>query len=212
MLAGKFCFYGETDEKFMARMREGVKFPDKEWRSISKAAKSLLRGLLDPNPETRLTAEQALTHRWFAPEDAHIRSSSMSADRPHMTVADARILEDLQLAAKTESLSLQLSGFTPSSHRRRMLLNGGDIAEDDAVLRTEEMEHQAAETEREQSLLAAAAEYPYDVHGRAFEDYYGAGDESDEEGLEVNVLPGRMMAPVHMDPPIATIRARPAEV
>jgi serine/threonine protein kinase len=214
MLAGKFPFYGDTDEKFMSRMRDGVKFPDKEWRNVSRAAKSLLRGLLDPNPETRLTAEQALAHRWLASDDSLAPSTSMSVTRPHMTVADARILDELQHAAKNESLSLQLSVFAPSANRRRALLNGADLAEDnaeDVVLRTEELEHHAAETDGDDSLLDEAADYPYGRHAsKAFDYYYGMDEESDDDADAAGSAIHE--APIHVDPPIATIRARPAEV
>lgn len=63
MLAGKFPFYGDSDAKFMRRLRAGVKFPDKEWSGVSADAKALVRGLLDPSPASRLTASQALQHR-----------------------------------------------------------------------------------------------------------------------------------------------------
>lgn len=133
MLAGKFPFYGDSDEKFMRRLRAGVQFPAKEWRNVSKPAKSLIRGLLDPNPETRLTAQQALDHRWLQEEPDVLSSSS----KPH--VGSARTLEELQYAAKNESLSLQLAPYAPVKHRRDLLSRGEAIAEEGDVLRTEEL-------------------------------------------------------------------------
>lgn len=133
MLAGKFPFYGDSDEKFMRRLRAGVQFPSKEWRGVSKSAKSLIRGLLDPNPETRLTAQQALDHRWLQEESDLLSTSS----KPH--VGTARTLEELQFAAKNESLSLQLAPYAPVKHRRDILTRGGAVAEEDDVLRTEEL-------------------------------------------------------------------------
>jgi len=35
------------------------------WRHVSLEARALVKGLLDPNPSTRLTPEQALDHEWF---------------------------------------------------------------------------------------------------------------------------------------------------
>jgi serine/threonine protein kinase len=138
MLAGKFPFYGDSDDRFMRRLRAGVQFPQKEWAHISPAAMHLIRGLLDPNPETRLTAQQALDHRWLA-EDAGEPGASTS----HMALGDARNLKELQLAAKNESLSLQLLPYAPTRARRRDLLAGGrgadGVGEEDVVLRTEEL-------------------------------------------------------------------------
>lgn len=68
MLAGKLPFYGDTDAKFKRRLHAGVKFPSEEWASVSYDAKNLLQGMLDPCPDTRLTADQALHHRWLVGE------------------------------------------------------------------------------------------------------------------------------------------------
>ncbi|KAK1864066.1 hypothetical protein I4F81_006616 [Pyropia yezoensis] len=62
ILSGRFCFFGDTDERFMRRLRAGVRFPESEWGTISEGARSLIRGLLRPDPATRLTASQALRH------------------------------------------------------------------------------------------------------------------------------------------------------
>jgi len=65
MLAGKFPFYGDNHKEFIRRLRNGVKFPSKQWKNISPDAKDLILCLLDPNPASRLTADQALQHRWL---------------------------------------------------------------------------------------------------------------------------------------------------
>lgn len=67
ILSGRFCFFGDTDERFMRRLRAGVRFPESEWGTISEGARSLIRGLLRPDPATRLTASQALRHPWLQP-------------------------------------------------------------------------------------------------------------------------------------------------
>lgn len=110
MLAGKFPFYGDTDEKFMRRLRSGVKFPEKEWNGISADAKSLVRGLLDPKPESRLTATQALQHRWLMDEVDMTGSS-----KPRQAVEDANNRRRVQYDAAIEPLSLQLAQFSNSA-------------------------------------------------------------------------------------------------
>lgn len=150
MLAGKFPFYGDTDEKFMKRLRAGVKFPNKEWRNVSQQAKSLIRGLLDPNPDTRLTAKEALEHRWLCEDTDDMLATASS--KPARTVGEQRERERLQYAAHNESLSLQLGTYASGSggsgaerERRRASSSTGDDAYDhipldeDVVLRTEEL-------------------------------------------------------------------------
>lgn len=160
MLAGKFPFYGDSDEKFMRRLRAGVQFPPKEWGNVSRGAISLIRGLLDPNPETRLTAQEALDHRWLAEEPA------AAGSKPHMGLGDARNLRELQLAAKNESLSLQLKPYAPSRARRRDLL-ARDVAEEDIVLRTEELAvAPAAEDDMHHAAVNAYEMYDSDEESR----------------------------------------------
>jgi len=53
-----------------------------DWQNVSAAAKDLIRKLLI-NRQERLTAEQALTHRWFQEEG----SSVLPADRTRVSSA-----------------------------------------------------------------------------------------------------------------------------
>ena len=43
-----------------------IQFLSPEWRGVSRDARDLVTRMLDRNPATRLTAEQALEHHWFA--------------------------------------------------------------------------------------------------------------------------------------------------
>ncbi len=43
----------------------------KQWSHISDSAKDLVRLLLDQNPNTRLTAEEALNHPWISERDTY---------------------------------------------------------------------------------------------------------------------------------------------
>lgn len=136
MLAGKFPFYGDTDEKFMRRLRGGVKFPEKEWAGISVDAKALVRGLLEPSPNVRLTATQALQHRWLVDETDVTASSE-----PTKAVGDAISRQHVQYDAATEPLSLQLAQFSAGAARvgRGSASEIGEGDEDD-VLRTDDLE------------------------------------------------------------------------
>ncbi len=67
MLSGRMPFYGRSDVECLRRTANGqYSFPDREWRNISDDAKSLVRALLQLNPEKRLTARAALQHGWLA--------------------------------------------------------------------------------------------------------------------------------------------------
>jgi serine/threonine protein kinase len=46
-----------------------ARFPSPEWDSVTDAAKDLIRRMLDLNPGTRLTVDEALKHPWVARRD-----------------------------------------------------------------------------------------------------------------------------------------------
>lgn len=63
MLSGRMPFFGKDDAAVMRMIKIGrYEFPDREWSSISEGAKSLVRGLLQIDPDKRLTADAALQH------------------------------------------------------------------------------------------------------------------------------------------------------
>eukprot|EP00178_Gracilaria_changii_P002042 TRINITY_DN1300_c0_g1_i1.p1 TRINITY_DN1300_c0_g1~~TRINITY_DN1300_c0_g1_i1.p1 ORF type:complete len:634 (-),score=105.65 TRINITY_DN1300_c0_g1_i1:5701-7335(-) len=140
MLAGKFPFYGKSGDKFMRRLRAGVRFPEEEWNGISADAKALVRGLLDPSPASRLTAAQALEHRWLV-DEADVTASSM----PSRAVVEAQQKVQRRFNAATEPLSLQLAQFSASNRRARARTGGalevGEMEETGAgVVRTDDHE------------------------------------------------------------------------
>lgn len=66
MLSGKMPFYGHDDHACLRMIGKGqYAMPDREWASISTKAKSLVKGLLQFNPDKRLTANAALHHPWL---------------------------------------------------------------------------------------------------------------------------------------------------
>ena len=66
LLTGRPPFNGSNEEEIMKKIKEGnydlKKYP---WGIISEEAKDLLKGLLQVNTKKRLTAKQALEHKWF---------------------------------------------------------------------------------------------------------------------------------------------------
>lgn len=66
MLSGKFPFAGKSIRDYFEQViHRQVWFPELEWGDVSSAAKDLVVKLLDKNPRTRLTAEEALNHPWM---------------------------------------------------------------------------------------------------------------------------------------------------
>ncbi|KAF2307002.1 hypothetical protein GH714_023210 [Hevea brasiliensis] len=66
MSAGIPPFYGETvEETFEAVIRGNLRFPPRIFRTVSPAAKDLLRKMICRDVSRRFSAEQALRHPWF---------------------------------------------------------------------------------------------------------------------------------------------------
>lgn len=70
LLCGYPPFNGRTDS---AIMRDAVigefEFPSPEWDEVSEGAKDLVRRLLTKDPETRISAHEALSHPWLSNAD-----------------------------------------------------------------------------------------------------------------------------------------------
>lgn len=80
MLSGKMPFYGRDDQACLRMIASGkYAMPDREWASISVEAKSLVKGLLQYNPDKRLTANAALHHPWLV-DPTSLSSSPINND------------------------------------------------------------------------------------------------------------------------------------
>ncbi|CAI6006745.1 unnamed protein product [Closterium sp. NIES-64] len=65
-LCGVPPFWAETNEGIFRAIRsEPLRFASAAWVGVSEAAKDLVRAMLDKNPHRRITAQQAIGHRWF---------------------------------------------------------------------------------------------------------------------------------------------------
>ncbi|GAB2277621.1 hypothetical protein Dimus_012329 [Dionaea muscipula] len=65
MLGGVPPFIGDTvEETFQAVLRANLRFPTRIFRSVSPAAKDLLRNMLCKDVSRRFSAEQVLRHPW----------------------------------------------------------------------------------------------------------------------------------------------------
>uniref|UniRef100_A0A7S3G0X5 Calcium-dependent protein kinase n=1 Tax=Strombidium rassoulzadegani TaxID=1082188 RepID=A0A7S3G0X5_9SPIT len=65
LLCGYPPFYGDDDLEILQMVQKGkFDFDGEEWDEISKEAKDLIKKLIC-KPEKRLTAQEALEHKWF---------------------------------------------------------------------------------------------------------------------------------------------------
>lgn len=66
MLTGRPLFRGDNINAILEKNRNcDLDTKCRAWDSLSEEAQSLIKGLLEKDPATRLTAAQALTHPWF---------------------------------------------------------------------------------------------------------------------------------------------------
>lgn len=65
LLCGYPPFFGDDDQEILRAVVKGkFDFDGEEWDDVSKEAKDLIKKLIT-TPEKRLTAEEALQHKWF---------------------------------------------------------------------------------------------------------------------------------------------------
>ena len=63
LLSGRAPFYGTTANKILVKNKEcRLHFHDKYWKTVSKDGIDLVLKLTDPNPDSRVTAAEALMH------------------------------------------------------------------------------------------------------------------------------------------------------
>lgn len=66
LLSGQLPFMGRSQKELFRKIVAGkYEFGDKEWEGVSDDARDLVRGLLVLDPDQRLTAAQAVRHKWL---------------------------------------------------------------------------------------------------------------------------------------------------
>ncbi|OXB54601.1 hypothetical protein ASZ78_004041, partial [Callipepla squamata] len=66
LLCGYPPFYEETESKLFEKIKEGYyEFESPFWDDISESAKDFIKHLLEKNPDTRFSCEEALRHPWI---------------------------------------------------------------------------------------------------------------------------------------------------
>lgn len=90
LLCGYPPFYGDDDQEILRSVQKGkYDFEGEEWDEISKEAKSLIKALI-AKPEKRLTAQEALDHKWIKKfgsmqkEKHHLKKRNLNAFKKYM--------------------------------------------------------------------------------------------------------------------------------
>ncbi|KAF4672612.1 substrate-specific activator of APC-dependent proteolysis [Perkinsus chesapeaki] len=79
LLCGSPPFYGKTEADIIRRVREGsFEFDLPPWKTVTDDAKDLIKRLLVLDPSQRLTADQALHHRWIESLAPDARAQAIS--------------------------------------------------------------------------------------------------------------------------------------
>jgi serine/threonine protein kinase len=69
LFSGNFPFYSDNENSpsLVRRIKKGVfTFPDEEWANVSSEAKELIEGMLQPNPEKRISIEKIINNNWIS--------------------------------------------------------------------------------------------------------------------------------------------------
>jgi len=81
-LAGQPPFWSDDDtSQVHLILRNRLDFPEESFEGVSEAAKNVLRGLLQPDPQTRLTIAEVLQAPWFEPDDPTASDQSQLSER-----------------------------------------------------------------------------------------------------------------------------------
>ncbi|OMJ93960.1 hypothetical protein SteCoe_3022 [Stentor coeruleus] len=84
LVTGKFPFQSSTEKKVFEKVKKGIyEIPD----YLSRPCSDLIRDILDPNPNTRLTAKNILKHPWIINE-GNIDLHSFSSKGDYIEVFD----------------------------------------------------------------------------------------------------------------------------
>lgn len=80
MLSGSIPFPCSTDTALFAAIKAGAyAFPSPQWDGVSAPAIDLVRRMMTVDPALRITAADALQHKWFTEDDSSAGAASASA-------------------------------------------------------------------------------------------------------------------------------------
>jgi serine/threonine protein kinase len=79
LLCGYTPFMSDDQEQMFDRIKRAEwSFEADDWKHVSDEAKDLIRGLLDPSPDSRMTAKRALRSKWINKDAKELSSRDLS--------------------------------------------------------------------------------------------------------------------------------------
>jgi calcium/calmodulin-dependent protein kinase I len=110
LLGGYSPFEEKSQDLLFQKIREGdYTFHEEFWDPVSNDAKDLIRALLTVNPKKRLTAEQALQHKWMTVSDDVLASMDLGANLTELKRFNAK--RKFKAAVKTVIATQKLTSL-----------------------------------------------------------------------------------------------------
>lgn len=79
LLCGYTPFMSDDQEKMFERIKHAEwDFDPVDWKEVSDEAKALIRALLEPSPDSRMTAARALRSKWINKDAKDLSSRDLS--------------------------------------------------------------------------------------------------------------------------------------
>ena len=79
LLCGYTPFASDDQDQMFERIKRGEwDFDPNDWQHVSEEAKALIRHLLDPCPDSRITAARALRSKWINEDAKYLSSRDLS--------------------------------------------------------------------------------------------------------------------------------------
>ncbi|KAK9067800.1 hypothetical protein SSX86_011911 [Deinandra increscens subsp. villosa] len=144
LLVGVLPFQGESlEDVFQAIKTVELNFHTGVWESVSKPARDLLERILTRNADSRITADEVLSHPWIIfYTERTLKSLSFKSKSKHQTGPS------LQTAATTSLLELT----------RKLTVNGGSVTNHPSPFSTSRsLSHDNSEEQDDSGLVDALA-------------------------------------------------------
>jgi serine/threonine protein kinase len=102
----------DQEQMFDKIKRADWEFEVEDWKHVSDEAKDLIRGLLEPNPDSRMSAKRALRSKWIKKDEKDLSSRDLSQGvvnlkerRPRLQIL-ARAFMAMGVATKKDPVDL----------------------------------------------------------------------------------------------------------
>lgn len=92
LLSGRLPFTGQNAHMLFSEVLRGkLEFPAVDWDNISTEAKILCKKLLDRDPETRMTAKQALASPWIQKDAKALKAHDLASSSRRLKTFNAKM-------------------------------------------------------------------------------------------------------------------------